>query len=233
MSEAEQQARALPQPMTCATGKGGCRLIVLTGGPGAGKTAILEIIRRSLCSGVAILPEAASILFGGGFWRRSSVAGRKAAQRAIFHVQREQERMILEEGEVPFALCDRGTLDGLAYWPDDEASFWRDLETGREAELARYDAVIHLRTPTAENGYNHQNPLRTEDADRAHEIDERILRIWEGHPNRRIVESTEDFLIKARVTLELIQGLFPACCKERALKLSASPESCLPTTLGA
>ena len=59
-------------------------------------------------------------------------------------------------------LCDRGTLDGLAYWPEAEESFWAELGSSRSAELARYAAVIHLRTPPAERGYNHQNPLRTD-----------------------------------------------------------------------
>lgn len=43
------------------------RRIVLTGGPGAGKTALLELIRQSFCSHVTVLPEAASIVFGGGW----------------------------------------------------------------------------------------------------------------------------------------------------------------------
>jgi hypothetical protein len=30
----------------------------------------------------------------------------------------------------------------------------------REAELARYQGVLHLRTPRATDGYNHSNPLR-------------------------------------------------------------------------
>ena len=65
--------------------------IVLTGGPGAGKTAVLEMVRHTLCEHVLILPEAATIVFGGGFPRREERESRRAAQRAIFHVQRELE----------------------------------------------------------------------------------------------------------------------------------------------
>lgn len=35
------------------------RRVVLTGGPGAGKTATLELIRQSFCEHVHVLPEAA------------------------------------------------------------------------------------------------------------------------------------------------------------------------------
>ncbi len=123
--------------------------------------------------------------------------------------------MIADEEQAPFALCDRGTLDGLAYWPEQEASFWSELSTQRETEYARYHAVIHLRTPGQGRGYNHENPLRIEDADLAHEIDERILRIWAGHPNRHVIESSDDFLLKINTTMSLIKRLLPACCRER------------------
>jgi ABC-type molybdenum transport system ATPase subunit/photorepair protein PhrA len=67
------------------------RRIVLTGGPGAGKTALLELIRQSFCSHVRVLPEAAGVIFGGGFPREDDVECQRAAQRAIFYVQRELE----------------------------------------------------------------------------------------------------------------------------------------------
>lgn len=213
----ESVAAAVPAPeapLTADAGAGAagsadCRMVVLTGGPGAGKTAVLEIARRSLGARVAILPEAATILYGGGFWRRNSLPARKAAQRAIYHVQTEQERMVVEEREAAFVLCDRGTLDGLAYWPEEEASFWRELETSREAEFRKYYAVIHLRTPSAAQGYNYRNPLRIEDAVKAQAIDEHIVGVWAGHPNRHFIESTDDFLLKAHMALGLIRRFLP------------------------
>lgn len=190
-------------------GDSGCRMVVLTGGPGAGKTAVLEIARRIFHPSVAFLPEAAGIIFQGGFWRRPSVPARKAAQRAIYHVQREQEQLILEEGEARFAICDRGTLDGLAYWPEDESSFFGALATSRSAELARYYAVIHLHTPDDGHGYNHQNPLRSENAEEALHIDERIANVWAGHPRRIFIECSADFLDKADQALASIRAYLP------------------------
>lgn len=92
------------------------RRIVLTGGPGAGKTAVLELIRQSFCAHVKVLPESAGIIFGGGFPRSDGAELRQAAQRAIFYVQRELE--IAADAQNPaVVLCDRGTVDGAAYWP--------------------------------------------------------------------------------------------------------------------
>nr|WP_255412547.1 ATP-binding protein [Haliangium sp. UPWRP_2] len=206
-----------PLSLPCERRERGCRLVVVTGGPGAGKTAVLEIARRSFCKNIAFIPEAAGIVFGGGFWRHASLVGRKAAQLAIFHVQRQMERVILEEGEVAFGLCDRGTIDGLAYWPEPEAnsaSFFREIDTTHAAELARYHAVIHLKTPASGHGYNQQNPLRVESAAEAQALDARILGAWAGHPNRIVIESSDDFLSKATAAIQAIKANLPDCCRE-------------------
>ena len=187
------------------------RRVVLTGGPGAGKTALLELIRQSFCAHVRPLPEAAGVIFGGGFPRSEEPVWRKAAQRAIFHVQRELE-VIGDTHDAALVLCDRGTVDGLAYWPGPAEEFWSSLGTRHEDELARYDAVIHLRTPAAHHGYNHANPLRTETARVAALIDERLLAAWADHPRRIIVPSESTFMAKATHALEALHDELPACC---------------------
>ena len=186
--------------------------IVLTGGPGAGKTAVLELVRQQFCAHVQVLPEAAGIVFGGGFPRTGSPEWQRGAQRAIFFVQRELEN-IADASNTAIVLCDRGTVDGAAYWPGPE-SFWDSVGTTQVAELSRYDAVIHLRTPTLERGYNHGNPLRTESATAAAEIDERLLRIWGAHPHRLVVPSSHDFLEKAARVVEILRAMMPECCRE-------------------
>lgn len=210
----------MANPSRACEGKCGCselhpqpRLVVITGGPGAGKTAILETAKKALCSHVAVLPEAASVVFGGGFWRLPSVAGRSAAQRAIFHVQRELETLVTSEGLWALGLCDRGTLDGLAYWPGTERDYWNELRSNRAAELGRYRAVIHLRTPSAGMGYNNDNLLRIETAREAAIIDERIARIWSAHPRYVQIESSSDFIEKAKAALRVIESEVPPCCR--------------------
>ena len=199
------------------------RLVVLTGGPGAGKTAVLEIARRNFCEHIAVLPEAASIVFGGGFWRKETAPARRAAQRAIFHVQREMERLVIEEQSAAIGLCDRGTLDGLAYWPDSEEAFWREAGTSRESELERYAAIIHLKSPSQAEGYNHQNPVRTESALEARRLDQKILESWHGHSRLFVVESAVDFLDKARTAMELVRNELPECCRKHVIREFESP----------
>jgi predicted ATPase len=189
--------------------------IVLTGGPGAGKTAVLELMRKTLCEHVRVVPEGAGVVFGGGFPRGDAIDVRRAAQRAIFYVQRELEAAVLATNAA-IALCDRGTIDGLAYWPG-PADLWSAVGTSHAEQLARYDAVIHLRTPSLEGGYNHQNPLRRESAVEAAAIDARIAAAWEGHPRRFEVGSMTDFLAKAARIVELVRGELPACCRRHPI----------------
>lgn len=209
-------------PCSCTYERHEPRFVAVTGGPGAGKTAILEMSLRSFCNHVAVLPEAASLVFGGGFPRHDNVVARQAAQRAIFHVQREVEALIAGEGQVAVGLCDRGTVDGVAYWPGDPDVFWSELGTSRAKQLARYAAVIHLRTPPPDEGYNHQNPLRTETPSEAMAIDERILAAWEGHPNRHIVPAEASFERKVARTLALLRAELPRCCREHGAPAPAA-----------
>jgi hypothetical protein len=139
---------------------------------------------------------------------------REAAQRAIFYVQRELEIVARGDGAA-IVLCDRGTVDGYAYWPGGN-DFWTALGTTREEQLGRYDMVIHLRPPSAEHGYNHSNPLRIESAAEAAAIDERIARAWDGHPRRFFVESTDDFLAKVHRAMTLLRNEVPPCCRAQA-----------------
>ena len=188
------------------------RLVVVTGGPGAGKTAMLEVAQRQFCSHVVVLPEAASLLWKGGFPRRTSMPARKAAQRAIVRVQIEMQRIAIEEGFASLAICDRGTLDGLAYWPGRESDFFDDLETTRERELARYAAILHLRPPSHDHGYV-STDLRPETADEAARIDERIAAAWAGHPHQVVIDSDQDFLRKLHRALEVLRREVPGCCR--------------------
>lgn len=185
--------------------------IVLTGGPGAGKTAVLELIRQSLCKHLHIVPESAGILFGGGFPRGALIGERQAAQRAIYFVQRELEACA-ESSDVAIALCDRGTVDGAAYWPE-LGSLWTSVGTTIDAELRRYDAVVHLRTPHLQLGYNHANPLRIEHADEAMAIDDRIAVAWSAHSRRFTVDSSAEFIDKASRAIAILREQMPDCCR--------------------
>jgi predicted ATPase len=185
--------------------------VVLTGGPGAGKTAALELVRLFFCPHVHTLPESAGIVFGGRFPRDGRVEVRQAAQRAIFHVQRELEASE-ETDNAAIVLCDRGTVDGSAYWVG-SGDLFAAVGTTRERELARYHAVIHLRTPSSPDAWGRGNPLRVESQAEAGEVDARIAAAWAGHPRLSEVPATPDFLTKVAQALQILRDQVPDCCR--------------------
>jgi hypothetical protein len=169
------------------------------------------MIKNSFCEHVVVLPEAAGIIFGGGFPRRDDIAAAQSAQRAIFYVQRELEKSV-EGRNFAIALCDRGTVDGGAYWTG-ASDLWSSVDTTLATQLARYSAVIHMRVPTESSGYNHQNPLRTESAEEAARIDSRIAQLWAGHPSYVSVNPEHTFLDKAAKVLSVLRLQIPECCR--------------------
>jgi len=169
--------------------------IVITGGPSGGKTTLIEALRKDFHGELAVVPEAASILYRGGFPRKVTLRGRMHAQRAICFVQTELENLVADESEVELIVCDRGSLDSVAYWPDTAENFFRDMQTSREKELARYAWVIHLDTAD-HDAFDTSNPVRTESFSEALELNQKIKKAWEGHPNRIVIGHNNDFLTK-------------------------------------
>ncbi|MCC7381384.1 MAG: AAA family ATPase [Deltaproteobacteria bacterium] len=198
--------RAIAAPR--AIDNGGRRRIVLTGGPGGGKTTAADLFRREIGGRVIVVPEAATMLFSGGFPRLKDDASRRAAQRAIFNVQRDLEHVhaVAYPGRV--LLCDRGTIDGAAYWPGDPHEFFEEVRTTLEDELARYDAVLFFESAAVggeriEGG----NPARTESNAEAAALDARLRTLWSQHAAFTLVPHHRSFLEKVTRGMHLLQRL--------------------------
>ena len=179
-------------------------MMVVTGGPGGGKSVALEVVRRYFGGRVEVLPDAAQVVLGGGFPRRPTLAARRAAARAILSVQRELEQLADEESNAELVVCQRGTLDALARCPDAPCSCFAEVGTSRARELARYATVLHVRPPEVPP-LDASNLGRTESRAEALAIDARIERAWDGHPRRIVVESTPRFLDKVACLVELVR----------------------------
>lgn len=184
-----------------------CRIVV-TGGPGGGKTTAADMFRREIGERVVIVPEAATLMFSGGFPRYKEEHAVHAAQRAIYHVQQNLEDVQAVEYPGRVLLCDRGTIDGAAYWPGPSDGFFEAMETCIETELARYDGVIFFESAavgglTIEGG----NPARCETIGEAAELDSRLRTLWSRHPNFRIVHHHQSFLKKITYGIAILEEM--------------------------
>jgi predicted ATPase len=186
---------------------GRCR-IVLTGGPGGGKTTAADLFRREIGERVVVVPESATLLFSGGFPRTAEPKARASAQCAIYHVQRGLEDVQSARYPDRILLCDRGTVDGAAYWPGGAEDFFTAVGSTEERELARYDAVIFFETAAAgglsvEGG----NPTRIESNAEALELDQRLRRLWQKHGRFVVVPHNPSFVKKILFGLSMLENI--------------------------
>jgi predicted ATPase len=167
------------------------RKVVLTGGPGAGKTVIAREIARRIPDRFVLVPEAATQVYDllRTRWDRLDLPGRRDVQRRIYRLQVEQENRIAREHPAKTLLLDRGTIDGAAYWPEGPDDYWRDLGTTPTKELARYQQVIWLETSAALGIYDHDasNFCRFEDPQGAIRSGDLLKTLWRGHPSLEFV----------------------------------------------
>jgi len=180
-------------------------LIALTGGPGGGKTALIEELSRDPVwrGRFAVLPEAIFLMRSMGISPRE-----KLFQRVMVHLQ-----MALEDGlaralgsyEPHVILCHRSSLDPLAYWldrgwPEDE--FFAFTETTCEEHYRRYAAVIHLVT-AADGAVDHYKRYpdahRSETPEQAIRIDRLLQQVWSDHPQYFLVDNAgRDWAMKSK-----------------------------------
>jgi len=94
-------------------------------------------------------------------------------------------------------IMDRGTMDCKGYMPE---YVWEALlmnkNTTEEAILARYDAVIHIKSVAVENPQLYDelkanNSIRTETRLQAAVQDNKELDSWQGHPARTIIDNND------------------------------------------
>jgi hypothetical protein len=185
--------------------------IVLTGGPGAGKTVIANAIVSERPDRFLLVPEAATQVYQmlGTRWNLLTLDGRREAQTRMYRLQLEQERRADEQAGGRVILLDRGTIDGAAYWPDGTDPFWNAMGTTREAELRRYDAVIWLETAAALGLYDGSasNAVRFEDPSAALASGALLKTLWGGHPCLHHVGAFSSLEDKIAAVREVIDDL--------------------------
>ena len=193
------------------TGKGPFR-VVITGGPCAGKTEVWRFVGEAFPGGVPV-PEAATQLILDG--KSEDSLGLEGFQRAVYERQLALEEGGREKGLL--LLCDRGLLDGLAYFP----SLFACLDVSPEEVLNRYAMVIQLeviRDPQAYRLHFRNNPARHEDHARALELEREMERLYERHPTYVFLPGSLEE--KKREALRLVRERLVTLRPDLAVKVS-------------
>ena len=192
------------------------KFIAITGGPCAGKTSVMEVLRvRFERAGVraTFVPEAATDLINAGVSPRTCASMLDFQTRVIaLQLKRESAaRRARDASETELVICDRGLCDSHAYLSD--AEFACALAANGltpEQALARYDAVFHLDSIAVDDpgAYTQENNgARFESAGEAVLANERVSRAWEDHPAFQTIRNYPAFEEKAEALWQAIAAV--------------------------
>ncbi len=183
--------------------------IVLTGGPCGGKSTLLKELHEldpSIERWIGV-PEAASLLLLSGL-----TAGNKPFQKAVLRLQMAMEDVFAEvAGTGRAILCDRGTLDCLAYWRLnrwDEQEFFDFTGMTLRQHYERYYGVIHLQTTAIGRVCDYTRwpqAIRRESPDEAAEVDAYIAGVWAEHPRYALIDNAyPDWAAKSEAARQVV-----------------------------
>jgi predicted ATPase len=187
------------------------RFIVFTGGPGGGKTTLINELRQSpdWRGGFYTLPEAIFIAGQVGISFQQP-----QFQRLMVEIQCALEDSLarsLDSQDDTWVLCHRGSLDPLGYWLRNgwaEADFYTFTHTRRQEHYQRYAAVIHLVTAAdgAEPYYRrYPDAIRPELPAEAIRTDRFLEHAWSSHPAYfRIDNIGQDWATKSKAAQQLL-----------------------------
>lgn len=195
--------------------------IVLTGGPCAGKTRVLNQLSQDFGEEVEMVPEAANMLIGGGFPMPSqtlpySERWQLSLQDPLYALQHSIEanhQEIARNTDKHLIVCDRGVLDQAAYFKRGVDEFLDRFKIPDISQIHnRYKVVIHLGTVAflGDKQYRQAssgNQIRVE-SEIAHvlEAEKATRKAWQSHPNRVIIEPSQDFKDKYEKVAEIVSN---------------------------
>ncbi len=196
--------------------------IVLTGGPGSGKTTVINNIIKifsSLGVKVIVVPETATEIITSGIKPfGEDPVDMLAFQELVMKQQLNKEKVIddavkMYTTKYPdkdfLIIYDRGTIDNKSYITDEEFMDVLKKVTNKNnySELLnKYDLVIGL--VGAKEFYTlENNSARSESPDYALKLGERTLKSWVGHPKLKIVGPKEHMEDKVNEVANYINEL--------------------------
>lgn len=190
--------------------------IVLTGGPCAGKSSSLELIKNYLSNSgylVYIVQESATELINSGIkpFGENSIDLIKF-QEIILKYQLDKELLIenvaktYDTDKDIIIIYDRGIIDYKAYiGRNNFDELLKKYNLSEKDILNKYDLVIHLETAAKSEGYTKENnKARSESRKEAIELDSKIYESWKIHKNLVKIKSNADFKEKQNNIITVI-----------------------------
>jgi len=192
--------------------------IVLTGGPCAGKSKVLEHLKKHFNGKLLPVPEVATKLFTEGYPRPGKDVEWSEKWQADFQaavllrqmrLEIELEQQATEQG-IKIIVCDRGLLDGAAYVPAGREEFASTYKVDVLGAMKSYYIVVHLEsTAVGDPGFysSDNNKSRFETLERAQYLEMTTRAAWCDHPGWRFVSCNLGLAGKVQTVTDMIYRL--------------------------
>jgi predicted ATPase len=203
--------------------------IVLTGGPRAGKSTVLEFLKTSLPNdgyNVVVVPELATLKFGSGInvqkiltnsFKNKQFQMDMIREQLTWEASFQQLARLATAPDSTILICDRGTIDNLAYLRDvDKQMVLNSCYVTHDVLKRGYDAIIHMETSAVASDYDLKmvdNTARQErESTHALTMDRLILEEWKKGTTtvpHFTVGYSDEFDVKMNTVKEIILSLIP------------------------
>ena len=192
------------------------KVLCVTGGPCAGKTTLLEKLKKELnCHNLKVLfiPESGTSLMVGGIKPFEDNVGLFNFQLLNLQNQLEKERMFKKAAEYMdcenvLIICDRSSAEQQIFIDKEDFNLIMQMLNVTEEELINsYDKIVHLVTAAigAEYAYGiMSNENRIHNLEEAKKQDIQALNIWEQHKNVSVIDNSTDFITKVNKATEIV-----------------------------
>jgi thymidylate kinase len=190
--------------------------VCLTGGPSTGKTSVINSINNyfsNLGYNVIIVPETATSFIASGIrpFGNNSI-NPIDFQKLVLENQIKNEEIADKAakllGDNSIIICDRGTLDGIAYVTESEWNEVLNSESLVDRDLLmNYDAILYM-VSKPELFTKENNASRYEqDANEAIEKGKKVLKSYLSHDNLRVIQPREDIKDKENEVINIIANM--------------------------
>lgn len=191
----------------------GLRKLVVTGGPSSGKTMVMKALEQVFGSQIAIVPEAATMLFEARV-AAPTPANVEMFQRVILPLQQYNQDAIIDDARrrgAKAVVFDRGLLDGAAYIEGGLEVILEHLGQSLDQVYSQVGTVINLQTvarykPELFGTANNPHRVETNPQD-AIDLDDRIQEVWRDHPDWRLIDGGDGIESVIEQVIDIVRSL--------------------------